>query len=91
MIQKASAALSRLGGLDVVVNNAGYIWNTTVQKTTDEQLPAMLDVHATAPFRVLRAAGSGLLIGIRHGTLATHASVILRKVVLAFDSRVVLG
>src|SRR4051812_15742168 len=29
--------LTRFGGLDVVVNNAGYIWNTTVQKTTDEQ------------------------------------------------------
>ena len=51
-------ALSRFGGLDVVVNNAGYIWNTTVQKTTDEQWQAMLDVHATAPFRVLRAAGN---------------------------------
>ena len=50
--------LTRFGGLDVVVNNAGYIWNTTVQKTTDEQWQAMLDVHATAPFRVLRAAGN---------------------------------
>jgi 3-oxoacyl-[acyl-carrier protein] reductase len=50
-------ALTCFGGLDIVVNNAGYIWNTTIQKTTDEQWQAMLDVHATAPFRVLRAAG----------------------------------
>jgi len=50
-------AVDRFGGLDVVVNNAGYIWNTTVQKTTDEQWQAMIDVHATAPFRLLRAAG----------------------------------
>jgi 3-oxoacyl-[acyl-carrier protein] reductase len=50
-------ALTRFRGLDIVVNNAGYIWNTTIQKTTDEQWQAMLDVHATAPFRVLRAAG----------------------------------
>ncbi len=50
--------LARFGGLDIVVNNAGYIWNTTVQKTSDEQWQAMLDVHATAPFRVLRAAGN---------------------------------
>ena len=47
--------LKHFGGLDILVNNAGYIWNTTVQNTTDEQWYAMLDVHATAPFRILRA------------------------------------
>jgi 3-oxoacyl-[acyl-carrier protein] reductase len=50
------AALGGLGGLDIIVNNAGYIWNTTIQRNTDEQWQAMLDVHATAPFRILRAA-----------------------------------
>ena len=50
------AALAGLGGLDIIVNNAGYIWNTTIQRNTDEQWQAMLDVHATAPFRILRAA-----------------------------------
>lgn len=50
------AMQERLGGVDIIVNNAGYIWNTTIQKTTDEQWYAMLDVHATAPFRILRAA-----------------------------------
>lgn len=49
-------ALDDLGGLDIVINNAGYIWNTTIQRNTDEQWKAMLDVHATAPFRILRAA-----------------------------------
>ncbi|MEM6702579.1 MAG: SDR family oxidoreductase [Acidobacteriota bacterium] len=47
---------ARLGGIEIIVNNAGYIWNTTIQKTSDEQWYAMLDVHATAPFRILRAA-----------------------------------
>lgn len=54
------AALDRFGGLDIVVNNAGYIWNSTIQNHSDEQWQAMLDVHATAPFRLLRAASTYL-------------------------------
>ena len=50
------AALDGLGGLDIIVNNAGYIWNTTIQNNTDEQFQAMLDIHTMAPFRILRAA-----------------------------------
>lgn len=51
-----AAAVDGFGGLDIVVNNAGYIWNSTLQNTTDAQWAAMLDIHATAPFRLLRAA-----------------------------------
>jgi 3-oxoacyl-[acyl-carrier protein] reductase len=38
------------------VNNAGYTWDNVIQKMTDEQWYAMVDVHLTAPFRILRAA-----------------------------------
>jgi len=48
--------LDRFGTIDILVNNAGYIWNTAIQNNTDEQWYAMLDVHATGPFRILRAA-----------------------------------
>jgi 3-oxoacyl-[acyl-carrier protein] reductase len=44
------------GGLHIIVNNAGYTWDTVVQKMTDEQWDTILDVHLTAPFRILRAA-----------------------------------
>ena len=49
-------AIDRFGGLDIIVNNAGYTWDNVLQKMTDEQWYAMLDVHLTAPFRILRAA-----------------------------------
>ncbi|CAA7612259.1 SDR family NAD(P)-dependent oxidoreductase [Magnetospirillum sp. SS-4] len=50
------AALEGFGRIDIIVNNAGYAWDSVIQKMSDEQWYAMIDVHATAPFRVLRAA-----------------------------------
>ena len=49
-------AVSQFNGLDIIVNNAGYTWDNVIQKMGDEQWQAMLDVHLTAPFRLLRAA-----------------------------------
>jgi len=49
-------ALDAFGGLDIIVNNAGYTRDGVIQKQSDEQFQAMLDVHVTAPFRILRAA-----------------------------------
>ena len=43
-------------GLDIIVNNAGYTWDSVIQKMTDEQWYAIIDCHLTAPFRILRAA-----------------------------------
>ena len=51
-------AVDSFGGLDIVVNNAGYTWDSVIQKMTDEQFDAMLDVHLKAPFRILRAAST---------------------------------
>src|SRR5690606_9914814 len=51
-----NTAVEEFGGLDIVVNNAGYTWDSVVQKMTDEQWDAILDVHLKAPFRILRAA-----------------------------------
>jgi 3-oxoacyl-[acyl-carrier protein] reductase len=49
-------AVDEYKGLDIVVNNAGYTWDSVIQKMTDEQWYAMIDCHLTAPFRILRAA-----------------------------------
>jgi 3-oxoacyl-[acyl-carrier protein] reductase len=51
-----TTAIDQFGGLDIIVNNAGYTWDNVVQKMTDEQWEAMLAVHLTAPFRIMRAA-----------------------------------
>ena len=52
------ATLERFGSIDIIVNNAGYTWDNVIQKTTDEQFQAMLNIHITAPFRILRAASN---------------------------------
>jgi 3-oxoacyl-[acyl-carrier protein] reductase len=51
-----ASAVDSFGGLDIIVNNAGYTWDSVVQKMSDEQWDAILDVHLKAPFRILRAA-----------------------------------
>lgn len=53
--QLIDAVLGTYGGIDMVINNAGYIWNGAMHNHSDEQFQAMLDVHIAAPFRVLRA------------------------------------
>jgi 3-oxoacyl-[acyl-carrier protein] reductase len=50
------STLRIFGGIDILVNNAGFTWDGVLHKMTDEQWQSMLDVHLTAPFRIIRAA-----------------------------------
>jgi 3-oxoacyl-[acyl-carrier protein] reductase len=52
------ATLNTFKSVDMIVNNAGYSWDNVIQKTTDEQFQAMLEIHLVTPFRLLRAASS---------------------------------
>lgn len=54
--QLIQATLDTYHGLDIIVNNAGYTWDAVIQNMTDQAWTAMLDVHVTAPFRILREA-----------------------------------
>jgi 3-oxoacyl-[acyl-carrier protein] reductase len=73
------STLEAFGSLDIIVNNAGYSWDGVIQKTTDEQFLAMLEIHLMTPFRILRAASTYI-----RDTAKAEAAVgkrVMRKVV----------
>ncbi|GAY14529.1 SDR family NAD(P)-dependent oxidoreductase [Mycobacterium sp. shizuoka-1] len=73
-------AVEAFGGLDIIVNNAGYTWDSVIQKMTDEQWDAILDVHLKAPFHILRAA-QPVISGLVKDARESGRPVGCRKVV----------
>ena len=82
-------ALDSYGRIDIIVNNAGYTWDNVIQKTSDEQWYAMLDVHLTAPFRILRAASDYIRSAAK--AEAAAGTPVVRKVVNVSSISGVLG
>ena len=64
---------------DIIVNNAGYARHGMIQNTPDDLWEAMLAVHLTAPFRLLRAAAPH--IREAHARERAEGGVHHRKVV----------
>lgn len=75
----AEATVAGFGSIDIIVNNAGYTWDSVIQKTTDEQFQAMLDIHMVAPFRILRAASEWIRETAKRET--AEGRRVMRKVV----------
>ena len=73
------ATLETFGGLDIIVNNAGYTWDNVIQKTSDDQYLAMLGIHLVAPFRILRAASTHIRETAKRE--AAEGRRVMRKVV----------
>src|ERR1051326_6615737 len=73
------ATLAAFGSIDIIVNNAGYTWDNVIQKMSDEQFLAMLEIHIVAPFRILRAASSWIRETAKRETAAGNR--VMRKVV----------
>ncbi len=67
------------GGLHILVNNAGYTWDAVVHKMTDQQWEAMLAVHLTAPFRLIRAAAPSFRDAAKEEKAA--GKIINRKII----------
>ncbi|ASC66325.1 3-oxoacyl-ACP reductase [Achromobacter denitrificans] len=82
-------AVDTFGGLDIIVNNAGYTWDNVIQKMTDEQWDAILAVHLSAPFRILRAASGFIREAAK--TEAGQGREVFRKVVNISSTSGVMG
>ena len=92
--QLPRTAASALGGLDIVINNAGVITRGSVTDTSDADWSLSLGVNVEAPFRICRAAipimaetGGGAIVntascwGLRPGP--NHAVYCMTKAAIA--------
>lgn len=69
------ATTDRFGGLDVVVNNAGYGFLAAVEETSDAEARAMIDVQLFGTWNVLRAT-LPILRAARRGHVVNVSSVL---------------
>ncbi|MDL5205150.1 SDR family oxidoreductase [Streptomyces sp. ALI-76-A] len=67
--EAVAAAVADLGGLDIVVNNAGIGAQGTVQDNDDEEWHRVLDVNVVGMVRVARAA-------LPHLRASAHAAIV---------------
>ena len=77
--QIVDAVLQAFASIDIIVNCAGFSWDGVIQKTTDEQFLAMLNIHIMEPFRLLRGASDYLRETAKREIAGGHR--VMRKVV----------
>ena len=69
-------AADELGGVDVMVNNAGLGGTANILEMTDDQWSKVLDITLTGTFRCIRAAGARMVAAGKKGVIVNNASVI---------------
>ncbi|HEU5061484.1 MAG TPA: SDR family oxidoreductase [Kofleriaceae bacterium] len=69
-------AADELGGVDVMVNNAGLGGTANILEMTDDQWSKVLDITLTGTFRCVRAAGARMVAAGTRGVIVNNASVI---------------
>jgi 3-oxoacyl-[acyl-carrier protein] reductase len=72
LIRETEAAL---GGLDILVSNAGVTRDGLAMRMKDEDWLAVLEINLTAGFRLIRAALRGMLRR-RHGRIVSITSLV---------------
>ena len=70
-------AVSTFGGVDIVMNNAGFGSNARVEEMTDEGWARTMDINLNAPFAICRAALPHLKQS-GHGRIINVASVMAK-------------
>ena len=70
-----AAAVDRLGGLDVLINNAGISWNGPAEDEPIDEWRRVLDVNLDAPFALSQAAARHMLAA-GHGSIVNIASIM---------------
>ncbi|MBE1292263.1 MAG: SDR family oxidoreductase [Rhodobacteraceae bacterium] len=73
------AGVEKWNAIDIIVNNAGYTWDSLIGHMTDDQFDAMMDVHVKAPFQILRAASGFIKSAAKQE--AEEGREVFRKVV----------
>jgi 3-oxoacyl-[acyl-carrier protein] reductase len=68
-------AAEKLGGLDIVINNAGVTRDNLLMRLTDEDYDAVLDTNLRGAFNITRAAARPLMKS-KYGRLINIASVV---------------
>ena len=67
-------ALERFGGIDVLVNNAGYGYRAAVEEADDEDVKALLDTNFLGPVSMIKAVLPGMRAQ-RKGTIINVSSI----------------
>jgi NAD(P)-dependent dehydrogenase (short-subunit alcohol dehydrogenase family) len=71
-----SAAVSALGGLDVVVSNAGAGWSGRFETMSPADIDTVVDINLRAPLHLANAAAPYLLASEAGGQLVLMSSIV---------------
>jgi 3-oxoacyl-[acyl-carrier protein] reductase len=75
-VQALVDAADELGGLDVMINNAGLGGTASVLQMTDDQWSKVIDITLSGTFRCIRAASRKMIARGTRGVIVNNASVI---------------
>lgn len=75
-VQALLDVADELGGVDVMMNNAGLGGTASITEMSDEEWSRVLDITLTGTMRCTRAAVNRMIAGGRAGAVVNNASVV---------------